>query len=124
MPCGALACAEALSLLFKHWTCNNLSTPRMADETPPTTAGRRPYEDGLQLGPRKKAYVPSLIHLCPYRATNPFVRSCISDPLVSAGRHFGRTVHALCNIRTILTNGLLRLGELADESDEAFTLEY
>jgi hypothetical protein len=51
------------------------------------------------------------------------IPSCHSDPLVSQGRHFGRTVHALCNVRTILTNGLLRLGELADEPDETFSLE-
>jgi len=51
------------------------------------------------------------------------IHSCHSDPLVSHGRHFGRTIHALCNVYTILTNGLLRLGELADEPDEAFTLE-
>jgi len=49
--------------------------------------------------------------------------SCHSDPLVSHGRHFGRTIHALCNIQTLLTNGLLRLGELAEEPEEAFTYE-
>jgi hypothetical protein len=50
--------------------------------------------------------------------------SCHSDPLVSHGRHFGRTIHALCNIQSLLTNGLLRLGELAEEPEEAFTYEW
>jgi hypothetical protein len=49
--------------------------------------------------------------------------SCQSDPLVSHGRHFGRTIHALCNVQTLLTNGLLRLGELSEEPDESFSAE-
>jgi hypothetical protein len=49
--------------------------------------------------------------------------SCLSDPLISHGRHFGRTIHALCNVQALLTNGLLRLGELAEEPDESFTAE-
>lgn len=48
---------------------------------------------------------------------------CHSDPLVSHGRHFCRTVHALCNVKALLTNGMLRLGELAEESEESFTAE-
>ena len=51
------------------------------------------------------------------------VQSCRSDPLVSYGRHFGRTVHALCNVQSLLTNGLLRLGELAGEPEESFSAE-
>jgi hypothetical protein len=49
--------------------------------------------------------------------------SCVADPLVHYGRHFARTVHALCNIQALLTNGLLRLGELADLPAESFTAE-
>jgi len=48
----------------------------------------------------------------------------IPDPLVHHGRHFGRTVHALCNIQALLTNGLLRMGELSDEAEETSTYEY
>jgi len=47
-----------------------------------------------------------------------------TDPLVHHGRHFGRTVHALCNISTLMNNGMLRMGELADQSDDIFTHEY
>ena len=50
--------------------------------------------------------------------------SCISDPLIGYGRHFGRTVHALCNIQALLTNGVLRLGEQANEPEESLTVEY
>lgn len=49
--------------------------------------------------------------------------SGLTDPLVSHGRHFGRTVHALCNIQALITNGLLRMGEQSDMPDEAFTEE-
>ena len=44
--------------------------------------------------------------------------SCVTDPLVHHGRHFGRTVHALCNIRLLLSNGVPRLRELADKPEE------
>jgi hypothetical protein len=51
------------------------------------------------------------------------VFSCASDPLVHHGRHFGRTLHAMTNVQILLTNGILRMGELADQPDEAFTAE-
>ncbi|RDB26749.1 hypothetical protein Hypma_005379 [Hypsizygus marmoreus] len=45
--------------------------------------------DALRSGPRKK--------------------NTLSDPLTHRGRHFGRTVHAFCNIRSLVTNGLAYL---------------
>ena len=42
---------------------------------------------------------------------------------MSHGCHFGQTIHALCNVKALLTNGILRLGELAEEPEEAFTAE-
>ncbi|KAG2156444.1 uncharacterized protein EDB93DRAFT_1238791 [Suillus bovinus] len=64
---------------------------------------RRKQVDALQLGPRK--------------------RPSVTDPLVHYGRHFGRTVHALCNFQALLTNGILRMGELADTPEENFTAD-
>jgi len=52
------------------------------------------------------------------------VASCISDPLIGHGRHFGRTMHALCNIQVLLMNGVLRLGKQGNELEESFTAEY
>jgi hypothetical protein len=96
----------------------------MPDENPETqVAGRRQRDDALQLGPRKKASVVRHSSLPPCGFTFCLVR-CISDPLISHGRHFRRTVHALCNVQALLTNGLLRLGEQADEPDESFTTEW
>ncbi|THH10998.1 hypothetical protein EW146_g8186 [Bondarzewia mesenterica] len=63
----------------------------------------RSQEGALHLGPRKKA--------------------SLSDPLIHHDHHFGRTVHALTNIKTLLTNGLLRMGELAEQPEENFTAE-
>ncbi|KAG1894632.1 uncharacterized protein F5891DRAFT_1130893 [Suillus fuscotomentosus] len=57
----------------------------------------------LQMGPRKKA--------------------SSSDPLVSHGRHFGRTVFALCNYPSLLTNGVLRLEQIEDIPLEDFPAE-
>ena len=71
---------------------------------PPPSSGSRPRDDALHLGPRKK--------------------SRQADPLVSHGRHFRRTVHALCNVQALITNGLLRMGEQADEPEESFSAEW
>lgn len=85
--------------------------------------GRRPREGALSLGPRKKAYVQFSPPLC--HPTEAFGGSrTITDPLVHHGRHFGRTVHALCRVHTLLTNGLLREVERAEEPEESFTPEY
>ncbi|RDB25671.1 hypothetical protein Hypma_006974 [Hypsizygus marmoreus] len=55
------------------------------------TLGRRPRDDALQQGPRKR-----------YTA---------ADPLVHDGRHFGRAIFAFCNVKSLLTNGLNMMGE-------------
>ena len=49
-----------------------------------------------------------------------------SDPLVHHGRHFGRTVYAMCNVRSLITNGLLRLEESdgGEITEESLTSEY
>ena len=95
----------------------------MPDENDPAASGisSRHRDGALHLGPRKKVCV-----LFAFLATFFFtsLARCISDPLIGHGRHFCRTVHALCNIKTLLTNGILRIGEQADEPDEAFTAEY
>ncbi|KAF8219614.1 hypothetical protein L208DRAFT_1338945 [Tricholoma matsutake] len=49
--------------------------------------------------------------------------STLTDPLVHHGHHFGRTIHALCHVHTLLMNGILREVELADRPDESFTAE-
>jgi hypothetical protein len=74
----------------------------------------------LQLGAKKKPCVAAYRY---QEAGSSFSR-CGTDPLVHHGRHFGRTVHALFTISTLLTNGLLRMGELVDKPDHAFTQEY
>ncbi|KAG1880178.1 hypothetical protein F4604DRAFT_1879962 [Suillus subluteus] len=43
-----------------------------------------------------------------------------SNPLVLHGRHFGRTVFALCNYPALLTSGILRLEELQDTPIEDY----
>jgi hypothetical protein len=48
------------------------------------------------------------------------------DMLVHHGRHFGRTVYAMCNVRSLITNTVLRLGESEDGeiSEESLTSQY
>lgn len=50
-------------------------------------------------------------------------RSSGADPLIHYGRHFGRTVHSLCTITAILSNGLLRLADDSDKADEEYPPE-
>ncbi|KIJ61943.1 hypothetical protein HYDPIDRAFT_30757 [Hydnomerulius pinastri MD-312] len=45
------------------------------------------------------------------------------DPLVHHGRHFGRAVHTFCNVQTLLTNGLLIMGEHADDLESMTSQE-
>ncbi|KAG2740690.1 hypothetical protein P692DRAFT_201727737, partial [Suillus brevipes Sb2] len=49
--------------------------------------------------------------------------SSTSDPLISHGRHFGRTVFALCNYPSLLTNGILRLEQMEEIPLEDFSAE-
>ncbi|KAG1842189.1 hypothetical protein DFJ58DRAFT_666086 [Suillus subalutaceus] len=49
--------------------------------------------------------------------------SSLSDLLVSHGRHFARTVFALCNYPSLLTNGILRLEQMEDTPLEDFSAE-
>lgn len=57
--------------------------------------------------------------------THRFFHSCLSDPLIHHGRHFGRTLHALCNIQSLLTNGILRTIDLDEDPgiEESFSVE-
>jgi hypothetical protein len=47
-----------------------------------------------------------------------------SDPLVHHGRHFGRIVHAMCNVQALVTNGILLLGEEGEVAEESLTAEF
>ncbi|KAF8833417.1 hypothetical protein BDN67DRAFT_917060, partial [Paxillus ammoniavirescens] len=61
----------------------------------------RGASSALQLGPRKKPTT--------------------QDPLAHHGCHFGRAVHMFCNVQTLITNGLMFMG---DESHEGLTAAY
>ena len=50
--------------------------------------------------------------------------SCVSDPLIHHGRHFGRTHHALCSMRVLLKNGLLRQERLATNGGNVLTIRF
>ncbi|KAG1849747.1 hypothetical protein F4604DRAFT_1593276 [Suillus subluteus] len=49
--------------------------------------------------------------------------SSSSDPLVSHGHHFSRTIFMLCNYPSLLTNGILRLEQMEDTLLEDFSAE-
>jgi hypothetical protein len=45
------------------------------------------------------------------------------DPLVCHGRHFARTVSAMCHVRLLIKRGLRYLDELAVNPDEGLSTE-
>ena len=90
------------------------------NDTSPSTTGTRRREDALHLGARKK---PCVTHISYILSLFTSIGSCVSDPLVHHGRHFGRTIHAMSNVHVLITNGLLRMGELADQPEETFAAE-
>ena len=50
--------------------------------------------------------------------------SCKGDPLVHHGRHFCRTIHAMCNIHALLTQSIIREVEQVEATDEDFSVEF
>jgi hypothetical protein len=47
-----------------------------------------------------------------------------TDPLVHHGRHFGRTVHALCSVHSLLINGMSKSKELAARPETTLIHKY
>lgn len=70
----------------------------------------------LSFPARKKVYVPDDI-LPLDKGFFWLVFSCKTDPVVRYGKHFGRTICAVTDISTLITNGLNRMDE--DELDTA-----
>jgi hypothetical protein len=81
----------------------------------------RTLDNALELGPRKKAQD---IHNA-FRGTtaDDLLSSCFIDPLVHHGRHFGQTIHALCRVQALLTNGIIREMEMDAAGEEALSAE-
>jgi hypothetical protein len=46
------------------------------------------------------------------------------DPLVHHGRHFGRTVYAMCSVHALITSAIGRMGEDEDVAEESLTFEF
>jgi hypothetical protein len=78
---------------------------------PSSSLGRRPREDALQPGPRKKPYISTSFF---FKHSHPYYYSTNTDPLVHHGRHFGRAIYAFCNVKSLVINGLDRLGNDLD----------
>jgi hypothetical protein len=77
--------------------------------------GRRSRENALQVGARKRMCVLTYFPIPP-NPSSPMISRTV-DPLVHHGRHFGRTVHAMTNVKALLANGIQRLKE-QDEGPE------
>ncbi|EGO04598.1 hypothetical protein SERLA73DRAFT_44873 [Serpula lacrymans var. lacrymans S7.3] len=49
--------------------------------------------------------------------------SCHANPLVHHGQHFGQTIHALCNVQTLLMNRIVWLRELTHQNEKDLKFE-
>lgn len=84
-----------------------------------SVSNRRRLSDGdldaLHQGARKKPFVSSLsCRLYSLNSLTIHFNSKRSDPLVHAGRHFGRIIFGFCNVHVLIVNGL---AWLADDPD-------
>lgn len=90
---------------------------------PPSVLGVRRRESSLQLEPRKK---PSVLTLTSILYSMQSIRRA-PNPLVHHGRHFGRTVHALCSVKQLLRNCIPRLDDIDgvdEEEDRVISIEF
>ncbi|KAI6009083.1 hypothetical protein BKA83DRAFT_4505318 [Pisolithus microcarpus] len=81
-----------------------MSNSSEGDSSRTANGQKRVHPSALELGPRKKPTT--------------------QDPLVHHGRHFGRAVHAFCNVPTLFTNGIILLSEGGSDTLESLTVEY
>lgn len=92
------------------------------DERPSSPLAGHKRPSALELGPRKKpCVVQTNLSMCLTFFISGY--SCYTDPLVHHGRHFGRTIFALCNFQALLNNGILRMVELPDRPLETLSPE-
>lgn len=94
-----------------------------ADENDSSVGQKR--QGALQVGPRKKAYVPTVYpcHCFLSLYALMFENSCGSNPLIHHGRYFGRTVHAMSNVSALLNNAIVRLVEQEENPDLVLSRE-
>ena len=92
-----------------------MPTSAMEDDSSALPGRKRAASSALQLGPRKK--VCAIVINPIFLTVNLFYIRTTQDPLVHHGRHFGRTVHAFCNVQTLVTNGLQAMCDDAPEDD-------
>lgn len=62
-------------------------------------------------------------HLRGHQIFIQFLLSTTQDPLVHHGRHFGRAIHTFCNLQTLISNGLVLMGDGADDHLEEISEE-
>jgi hypothetical protein len=105
-----------------HQSCYHPAAPRLGPLVMPNNenippSGAQPLRNALMLGEKKKPCISD----CVSPSFADFDDSSRSHPLVSTGRHFGRTVQAFVNIHVLLVNGLFRSAQESQE-DQVMSL--
>ena len=115
---------------FKHQTAQNYSYhPSLFSSTSlvlfmsgeSSSIGPATPVNGLKLSKMKSLWV--LHSATRVNLTLPCWLSHTGDPLIHHGWHFGRMVHAMCNVQVLIINGFLHVSE-ADSKVQKKTLTY
>jgi hypothetical protein len=75
----------------------------------------------LKLAKRK---TPSVHHPLQISLTELSCHRRGGNPLVHHGRHFGRTVHAMCNLPSLISRALSRMAVEDGVAEETLTFEF
>ena len=91
-----------------------MSTSTTQDKQSLPSSRKRTCSGALQLGPRKKPYMVLISNVL---IVSLLCTRTSQDPLVHHGHHFGRAVHAFCNVQTLVVNGLQAMCNDAPEDE-------
>lgn len=88
----------------------------------PAQAGTKRSGELFEYPPKKKVYVALLA----FQKLLNIILSVVTDPIVHAGRHFGRTVNAVIPMRTLVASGLCRMVKIKLEKTplEDFPIKF
>lgn len=95
--------------------------PNKRKTHPPRCFAARPKNKGVsQLLSTSRSTSP-LYYLGKFQSSKVGLNRRSTDPLVHHGRHFGRSIHALCNVPALISNGIIRMA--SDDPDEDLTTQ-
>lgn len=106
------------NLLTLAFCCPPLSRSRCLTRTRRPVLRSQSMLSDLQKGKHRESVVT-----CKLFDQKSLFLSRAGDPLIHHGRHFGRTVHAMCNVQALITKGIEYLAEEEPVAEESLTCQ-